>query len=305
MGGDKSSRRVSHNACHFLDEQRGRRGGATCGRDITSAEAWPRGTAGPTPYRVSCITCSPVSGPKETDFICHLREDLNIIHFADLTSRGEASRVAKPNLTDEGSPFLPSHDFIFICKGYQILLKRQTAAFFELAQGQREDRALLRRLLQLDPAGQPQPTPSTARVIGLQMSFEDMEASITTFEAHGTSLPVSSRADYRDLRKEPLDHVGLRPKTIVTASWLCIKKSLVIPSPWHSSSVTLWVRLAVHSAVEVVKQVTLELCLLPEGSGEKRPWPGWEGSAMIFLARFSALESCRAISQLEQRQQCL
>ncbi|KAJ8356402.1 hypothetical protein SKAU_G00191960 [Synaphobranchus kaupii] len=42
--------------------------------------------------------------------------------------------------------------------------------------------------------------------------------------------------------------------------------------------------------------VFIDRSLLPEGSGEKRPWPGWEGSAMIFLARFSALESCSCTS---------
>ena len=37
--------------------------------------------------------------------------------------------------------------------------------------------------------------------------------------------------------------------------------------------------------------------LLPEGSRVRRPWPGWEGSAMIFLALLSALESCRDLRE--------
>ena len=39
------------------------------------------------------------------------------------------------------------------------------------------------------------------------------------------------------------------------------------------------------------------LNLLPEGSWVKRPGPGWEGSAMIFLALLKALVSCRDLRE--------
>lgn len=51
--------------------------GATCGRDITALSHIM--------YHLQLHV-----KPKETDFICHLWEDLNIIYSADLTSRGEA-----------------------------------------------------------------------------------------------------------------------------------------------------------------------------------------------------------------------
>lgn len=50
---------------------------ATCGRDITALSHIM--------YHLQLRV-----KPKETDFICHLWEDLNIIYSADLTSRGEA-----------------------------------------------------------------------------------------------------------------------------------------------------------------------------------------------------------------------
>jgi len=53
-----------------------REGEATCGRDITTLS-----------HIMSHLQFH--IKPKETDFICHLWEDLNIIYSADLTSRGE------------------------------------------------------------------------------------------------------------------------------------------------------------------------------------------------------------------------
>lgn len=51
-------------------------GEATCGRDITALSHIM--------YHLQLHV-----KPKETDFICHLWEDLNIIYCADLTSRAE------------------------------------------------------------------------------------------------------------------------------------------------------------------------------------------------------------------------
>lgn len=62
------------------DEEAGggrREEGATCGRDIIALSHIM--------YHLQLHV-----KPKETDFICHLWEDLNIIYSADLTSRGEA-----------------------------------------------------------------------------------------------------------------------------------------------------------------------------------------------------------------------
>ena len=41
--------------------------------------------------------------------------------------------------------------------------------------------------------------------------------------------------------------------------------------------------------------VLMDRSLLPEGSSWNREWPGWEGSATIFLARLWVLEVCRSL----------
>lgn len=76
-------------------------GGATCSRDITALSHIM--------YHLQLHV-----KPKETDLICHLWEDLNIIYSADLTSRGEELELPNLILQMRTLLFLPSH--VLVCR---------------------------------------------------------------------------------------------------------------------------------------------------------------------------------------------